>query len=231
MILPSPCPARPQSVRMGRTPSRTTACRSASRASRAICSPSNGTLTPGERDAVEQLARSIEDNAPVPAPRPPAPDVEAWAAAHADHTRRPLARRRVVLRRARLLSRESRRRAASGRPDAIRSPPRRRRSSPGARPGPASSRRSPCAARARSVSHGLLDACLWGNRVDLSYTVAASRERAARRRSARRRARQQPFRSSSGPAATCTSSPTTPAPSSPSTSRWWMRSSRRRPRA
>src|SRR5580692_6748928 len=45
----------------------------------------NPALSSGARDAVEALARSIEENAPLPAPRPPAPDVEAWSAAHAEH--------------------------------------------------------------------------------------------------------------------------------------------------
>jgi uncharacterized protein with ATP-grasp and redox domains len=35
--------------------------------------------------AIEQLARDVEENRPLPAPRGPSPDVEAWTASHAEH--------------------------------------------------------------------------------------------------------------------------------------------------
>ncbi len=42
-------------------------------------------LPPRCREAVVQLARDIEEDRPIPAPQPPAPDVEAWDSAQAGH--------------------------------------------------------------------------------------------------------------------------------------------------
>lgn len=42
-------------------------------------------LPRGAAEAVEQLARDVEGDRPLPAPRPPSPDVEAWSAVHAEH--------------------------------------------------------------------------------------------------------------------------------------------------
>ena len=136
---------------------------------------SNGTLTPGERDAVEQLARSIEDNAPVPAPRPPAPDVEAWAAAHADHTNdrwldgewfyAELAFYREIAQACRFWE--------TGRDPFA---PAKEEELSGARPWTRLEQAIAMRGSREERIAGLLDACLWGNRVDLSYTVAASRD-------------------------------------------------------
>src|ERR1035441_7896189 len=45
----------------------------------------NPDYSPEVRGSLEQLARDIESNAPLPAPRHPAPDLKAWTAAHAEH--------------------------------------------------------------------------------------------------------------------------------------------------
>jgi hypothetical protein len=42
-------------------------------------------LPPEASAAVEQLARDVEEDRPLPAPRPPSPDIEAWTASHAEH--------------------------------------------------------------------------------------------------------------------------------------------------
>jgi|HubBroStandDraft_4_1064222.scaffolds.fasta_scaffold82447_1 hypothetical protein len=42
-------------------------------------------LPPGASAAVEQLAQDVEHDRPLPAPRPPSPDVEAWSSIHAEH--------------------------------------------------------------------------------------------------------------------------------------------------
>jgi hypothetical protein len=45
----------------------------------------NPHLPPAVKRSIERLASDIEGNAPIPAPRPPAPDVEAWTDAYAAH--------------------------------------------------------------------------------------------------------------------------------------------------
>jgi hypothetical protein len=134
-------------------------------------------LPPRVRGDVEALARSIEEDAPLPAPRPPAPDVEAWTAAHRERAgeswlhaqwfHAELAFYRELARATRFWE--------TGRDPFDRA---KDEELSGERPwqrleqGLALVERH---ARDERIA-GLLDACLWGNRVDLSYTVAASRE-------------------------------------------------------
>ena len=135
----------------------------------------NPTLAPGSRDAVERLARSIEENAPLPTPRAPAPDVEAWTAAHAEHAAErwlaaewfhaELAFYREIAHACRFW-------------ETGRDPfgPAKDEELAGERPW---SRLELALDRSGTRDErilALLDACLWGNRVDLSYTVAASRD-------------------------------------------------------
>lgn len=42
-------------------------------------------FAPRIQAAIEELARDIEHDRPLPAPRPPRPDLEAWTAIHAEH--------------------------------------------------------------------------------------------------------------------------------------------------
>jgi hypothetical protein len=137
-------------------------------------------LLPRERDAVEALARSIEEDAPLPAPSPPAADVRDWADAHAEHAAESwlhaewfhaeLAFYREVAHATRFWE--------TGR-DPFE--PAKEEELAGDRPWQRLEQGltavSGAAGRARDERVGaLLDACLWGNRVDLSYTVAASRD-------------------------------------------------------
>ncbi|HEY1695196.1 MAG TPA: ARMT1-like domain-containing protein [Polyangiaceae bacterium] len=135
----------------------------------------NRALGGRERDAVERLAVAIESGEPIPAPQPPAPDVQAWKEAHADHAgdrwldgewfHAELAFYRVLAEACRFWQ--------TGR-DPFE--PIKEEELAGERPwrrlGQALAVRGD---RERRVAE-LLDACLWGNRVDLSYTVAAARE-------------------------------------------------------
>lgn len=129
-------------------------------------------------EALEQLAREIETDAPLPAPRGPAPDLEAWTAAHAEHAgeswlhaewfHAELAVYREIASRCRFWETD-------------RDPfaPAKTEELEGDRPW---SRLAAALAsegsRAERVAV-LLDECLWANRVDLSYAVAASRGREA----------------------------------------------------
>jgi hypothetical protein len=137
------------------------------------------TLPTRIRDDVEALARSIEEDAPLPAPRPPAPDVEEWTAAYREHASETwlhaewfhaeLAFYREIASVTRFWE--------TGRDPFERA---KEEELAGDRPWqrleqalvPASG--GPRARDERALA--LLDACLWGNRVDLSYTVAAARE-------------------------------------------------------
>jgi len=126
---------------------------------------------------VEKLASDLEDNAPVPAPRAPAADVEGWMRAYEDHPGETwlgtewfyaeLAFYRELARCCRFWE--------TGRDpfDAAKE-----EELAGERPWErlalALSRRG---SREERIL-GLLDDALWGNRIDLSYAVAASRGRA-----------------------------------------------------
>ena len=149
----------------------------------------HGRLSARVREGVEALARSIEEDGPVPSPQPPAPDVESWAAAHAEHASGNPAKPakpanfswlhaewfHVELAFYREIARVTRFWETGRDPFE----PAKDEELAGDRPwqrleqglaGLAGMR-----ARDERVA-ALLDACLWGNRVDLSYTVAASRD-------------------------------------------------------
>ena len=132
------------------------------------------------KDALEGLAASIEADAPLPAPRPPAVDVVAWSRAHAARSTRgapeswldaqwfhaELAVYREVACCVRFWE-TGRDPFAPAKEEELLGDRLWERlevalSAPGSRP-------------ERLAS--LLDACLWGNRVDLSYTVAVGLER------------------------------------------------------
>lgn len=137
----------------------------------------NADYPPRIKEALSALASEIEKDAPLPVPRPPAPDVEAWASAHAEHASESwlhaewfhaeLAVYREVATRCRFWETE-------------RDPfaPAKEEELAGdrlwTRLGAALSSTAPREERV----HALLEASLWGNRVDLSYSVAASREHA-----------------------------------------------------
>jgi len=133
---------------------------------------------PGIKEALSGLASEIEGDFPLPLPRPPAPDVEAWTSAHDEHVgeswldaewfHAELAVYREIAWRSRFWETE-------------RDP-----FAPAKEEELASDRLwtrlgatlSSTAARDQRVNE-LLEASLWGNRVDLSYPVAASREHRA----------------------------------------------------
>ena len=127
------------------------------------------------RKAVEQLAADIEGDRAIPAPRAPAPDVEAWRAAFAEHARETwlgaewfyaeLAFYREMVHACRFWE-TARDPFAPAKDEELAQPRLWRRLE--AALGAAGSREERIAA--------LIDDCLWGNRVDLSYTVAAARD-------------------------------------------------------
>ncbi len=127
------------------------------------------------RDAIARLAASIEDDRPLPAPRAPAPDVVAWTTAHARHAgetwldaewfHAELAVYRELAVAARFWE-TGRDPFAPAKAEEVASDRLWTRlatalATPGSR---------------QERLGGLLDACLWGNRVDLSYAVAAARD-------------------------------------------------------
>jgi hypothetical protein len=136
---------------------------------------SNRDLGAGERAAVEALARSIERDHPLPAPRPPAPDVDAWASAYAEHAgerwldgewfHAELAFYREIAAACRFWETGL---------DPFR--PAKRAELAGQRPWLRLDAAVVATGDRDARLFHLLDACLWGNRVDLSYAVAASRE-------------------------------------------------------
>jgi len=135
----------------------------------------NPTLAPASREAVERLACSIEEDAPLPAPRPPAPDVDAWASAHAEHaSERWLAAEwfHAELAFYRELAHACRFWETDRDPFAPAKDEELAGERPWSRLEQALDRRG---ARDERIGE-LLDACLWGNRVDLSYTVGASHD-------------------------------------------------------
>ena len=127
------------------------------------------------RDAVERLARQIEADEVIPAPRAPAPDVRAWYEAHAEHEGETWLHAEwfyAELAFYRELSSACRFWETGRNPFG----PAKREELEGDRPW--ARLESALAAangdRARRMG-ALLLASLWGNRVDLSYAVAAGR--------------------------------------------------------
>jgi hypothetical protein len=128
------------------------------------------------RQSVERIARDIEQDATVPPPRPPAPDVQAWAAAHKEHAGETwlgtewfyaeVAFYREIAHACRFWE--------TGRDPFS---PAKEEELAGERPWSRleNALAAVQGAREQRVA-ALLEAALWGNRVDLSYTVAASRE-------------------------------------------------------
>jgi uncharacterized protein with ATP-grasp and redox domains len=127
------------------------------------------------RDAVERLARDIETDAPLRAPVPPACDMAPWSEAYAEHAgetwlatewfHAELAFYRELVHACLFWE--------TGRDPFA---PIKREELSGDRPW--SRLKSAVSATERSRMtriSSLLEACLWGNRVDLSYAVAASR--------------------------------------------------------
>jgi uncharacterized protein with ATP-grasp and redox domains len=135
----------------------------------------NPALAPASRDAVEALARSIEDDAPLPAPRSPAPDVDAWTSAHAEHASErwlsaewfhaELAFYRELAHACRFWETDRDPFAPAKEEELAGERPWARLERALARSGP----------RADRVGE-MLEECLWGNRVDLSYTVGAAHD-------------------------------------------------------
>jgi hypothetical protein len=138
----------------------------------------DASLSRREREAVLELAGSIERDEPIPAPRTPAPDVEAWSAAHSEHAgetwlhsewfHAELAFYREIALRTRFWETD-RDPFALAKDEEI-----------------AGDRPWSRLAEALAMADGrprderiatLLDAGLWANRVDLSYAVGASRGR------------------------------------------------------
>lgn len=137
----------------------------------------NPDYTPRVKDALSALASEIEADAPLPGPLPPAPDVQAWSSAHAEHAgeswlhaewfHAELAVYREIATRCRFWETE-RDPFAPAKEEELAS------ERLWTRLEAALSSRRPREERLRD----LLEACLWGNRVDLSYSVATSREHA-----------------------------------------------------
>lgn len=129
----------------------------------------------GIKRALSALAEEIEGDVPLPAPRPPAPDVEAWSSAHAEHASESwlngewfhveLAVYREIATRCRFWETER---------DAF--APAKEEELTNARLWTRLGATLASAAPREERVHQLLEACLWGNRVDLSYSVAASLE-------------------------------------------------------
>ncbi len=127
------------------------------------------------RDAITRLAANLEDDAPLPAPRAPAPDVVAWTAAHAQHVGESWLNAEwfhaelAVYRELAVASRfweTGRDPFAPAKEEEVASDR-------------LWARLSTALAFAGSRQErlgGLIDASLWGNRVDLSYAVAAARD-------------------------------------------------------
>ncbi|MDP9035747.1 MAG: damage-control phosphatase ARMT1 family protein [Myxococcota bacterium] len=134
----------------------------------------NEDYAPQTKSAIESLARNIEQNAQLPAPRVPGPDVHAWRAARASRPSETwldaewfyaeLAFYRELNRACRFWE-FGRDPFAPVKNEELRSQTLWSRLEVAL---------SQTAARDQRVFE-LLDACLWGNRVDLSYTIAAAR--------------------------------------------------------
>ena len=127
------------------------------------------------KEAVERLAHDIEQDARLPTPRFPAADVPAWSAAHTEHAQETwldaewfhaeLAFYRELVHACRFWE--------TGRDPFA---PVKQEELAGERPWSRLEEALSLAVGAREDRiAALLEACLWGNRVDLSYAVAASR--------------------------------------------------------
>ncbi len=135
----------------------------------------NPDYSPAIRSAVEKLASDIEGDAHLPPPLPPAPDVASWALADDEHAGETwldtewfyaeLAFYRELAQACRFWE-TGRDPFAPAKEEELAS------ERPWEHLGAALARGG--SREERIVS--LLDDCLWGNRVDLSYTVAAARE-------------------------------------------------------
>jgi uncharacterized protein with ATP-grasp and redox domains len=132
---------------------------------------------PAVTRAVERLATDIEANAPLAHPRPPAPDVVAWTAAHAERAietwlgtewfHAELAFYRELVSRCRYWEDGHDPFHAAKEEELADERPWDRLALALGRTGARDER-----------LYGLLDDCLWANRVDLSYAIGASRPRA-----------------------------------------------------
>ena len=130
---------------------------------------------PGVRSDLERLATDLETDAAIPAPSTPAPDIEAWEAAHAEHAGETwlgaewfyaeLAAYREIAARARFWE-TGKDPFLPGKEEEVTSERLRERLSAALEAG--GSRENRIASR--------LEACLWANRVDLSHAGAASLE-------------------------------------------------------
>jgi uncharacterized protein with ATP-grasp and redox domains len=135
-----------------------------------------GDWGPRVHDDLEDLAREIEGDAPVPPPRPPAADVESWHRAQAQHANdtwldtewfyAELAFYREVATRCRFWETGRDPFEAAKQEELAGERPWQRLDAALGRRGTRDERLL-----------DLLEEALWGNRVDLSYKVAASRER------------------------------------------------------
>lgn len=135
----------------------------------------NRELSGPVHDAVEALARDIEGDAPLPAPRGPAPDLEAWAAAHEEHAGERWLHGEwfhVELAFYRELARATRYWETGRDPFT----PAKEEELAGERPWSRLETALGVRGARDARVDALLDAALWGNRVDLSYAVAAGRE-------------------------------------------------------
>jgi hypothetical protein len=136
----------------------------------------NPDYPPSTRHAIEQLAASIEGDAPLPPPRAPAPDVDAWTSAHARHASESWLNAEwfhAELAAYRELAACSRFWETGRDPFA----PAKEEELVSERLWTRLSSALAVAGSRQERLASLLDACLWGNRVDLSYRVAANRER------------------------------------------------------
>jgi hypothetical protein len=137
-------------------------------------------LAPSVRRDIESLASAIESNAPIPIPMPPAPDVPAWREAHREHARETWLAAEwffaelyfyFVLAHACRFWETDRDPFAHDKDEELASE--RPWERLGAALGASSAGGHPERIAAR------LGACLWANRVDLSYQVAAGLREAA----------------------------------------------------
>jgi hypothetical protein len=132
-------------------------------------------LPPRTCEAIERLARNVEDDRPLPAPQPPAPDLEAWTTIHAEHPAESwlaaewFHAEHVFYRE---LARACRFWETGADPFAGAKELELCGERPWDRLAEATARRG---ARDERVM-GLLGGSLWGNRVDLSYTAASDHE-------------------------------------------------------
>jgi hypothetical protein len=128
------------------------------------------------KDALERLAADIEGDEPLPAPRPPAPDVAAWSAAHAAHAGESWLRAQWF--HAELaVYRELALRARFWETDRDPFAPAKEEELASERLWERLSAALAATGARQERLAGLIDACLWGNRVDLSYAVAAGFDR------------------------------------------------------